>query len=80
MVFVRAYFTNQDFSAKNDGGTITNPTSDTYVFDRSLYGSDINFLNSVKSYIRAQYSGGNIKVWQLEILSTGTLISFNSPL
>ncbi len=79
-VIVKVSFTNQDFSAKTDGQTVVNTTTDTYIFDRSLYGSDSSFLNSVKNYIRAQYTAGNILVWQMEILSTGTLITFNSPL
>lgn len=72
---VRVLYTNQDLSQKINGLRIKDASLDCYVFDRSLYGSDTQFLQFLKDYIPKQYLQPSGTVLQIQVIQNGMVIN-----
>lgn len=70
------YSQNIDLTTKDNGDKLVSMGEDEYIFDRSLYGTDKQFIDQVLIYIKAQYSNFlNNKIYQVVILPQGIILN-----
>ncbi len=75
IIIVGVSFINTDLTIKNNGDKLQGVTQEYYIIDRSLYGTDNQFVSSMLAFAKSKYSQQNNKILQVKLMVTGTLIS-----